>query len=288
MASSATRRVLTARRLAWRNRIWGVGSRRMGLTAFAVLASALALLGLGHLAAPSLLVPPIATATPTGLEPKSAMVAGQSALESAFWLTLLVTAVSTFRVMELLFRREDIRALGVLPVPAAAMFADRVVAALLEVCILSLPIGLFFVPLTWHGHSRTALVCALMPTLGVLIAQGIGFGVQLFFGHGAFSSSSDAAADPSQAFLYAPGASLGIAAVATLLLKLGLGEVLRTGALTRAAQIGVGGALGIGALGFAVGWRYFTATGPGYIRMLAGFREADFMGFTVIIDQQTS
>lgn len=250
------------------------------------LALIVGLLVLGHLKAPALLEPLQDSATPQGLAPKSALVAGGAALEIAFWLTALMSAVSAFRVMELLFRRKDIRAIQSLPLPMSAYFIDRLVVGLFEAIGLSLLCALPFAPLLWRGAPLVSVVCALMPLLGLIATLCIGFGVQLWAGASEYDEREGGTSQTGgQLFLYAPGAALAGAVVVDLIIKLGLGEWLRTGSFARPTQLTLGVASAVGAVCVVMGYRYAQRS---YLRMLAGFREADFMSVNVELHYQDS
>ena len=281
---SSTRILLTARRRAWRNR-WRAQSpaRRRGalLGAVGVIA---AVLTLGHFAAPSLMVPPIETTTPGGFEPRSSHVAGASALESCFWLVGLIAAIFSFRVMELLFRRRDIRSVDQIPLTMRAYFVDRLVYGIGESLAWGGGVALFFAPLAWHGGALAALACALMALLGPLVVLLTGMGVQLFFGASEFGrprgdngerAAVDSYGGAGQSFIFAPGAALGIAAVLLLLLKLALGELVRLEGFNRATMLGVGIGAGAARPAGAVARLRLGRVLPfrTYPRMHAGFRD---------------
>lgn len=279
-----------ARRKAWRHRVQALTPVRITLATLTALA---ALAALGHLAAPSLLIAPIETATPTGFEPRSAHVSGASALEASFWLTALAASVVGFRVMELLFRRGDIRVISNLPFPATTFFLDRLAIAGIEVAGWSLALGAFFLPLAWHGAPWAALTCALLPLLGLVATVCIGFGVQFYAGDADFAapqgkegrSRDGGYGGAGQVFLLSPGIALALVMATVLLTKLGLGEVLRLEKLSRPALLGLGAPLGASAVALFLGWRYARAS---YHRMLAGFREVDATSFNVELDYQQS
>lgn len=290
--ANPTRLLLRARTRAWRNRLAHLSPSSKQATFLGIILGACALLIGGHLSADALLVPPIETATPTGLEPRSSQVAGAAALELAFWLTAFTSAVLSFRTMELLFRRDDIRSVDKLPLTMRAYFTDRVVYGLLEVAVVGITAALFFLPMTWHGKPWVALACALLSVGGPLVTLGAGLGVQLFFGGAEFGRPAntdrtvvDGYGGAGQFFIFSPGIALAISIVAVLLLKLGLGEMIRLESFNRATAVGLGLTSALGVVGAVVGWSYFSKS---YLRMLAGFREADFVGFEPPMDYQTS
>ncbi len=293
LPSSDTNVLLRARMRALTNR-WRTadpGLRRLiGGGALATLAI---LLVLGHLSAPALMLPPLQTATPTGLEPRASTVAGQAAMEAAFWLACFISAVFSFRVMELLFRRDDIRIVSSLPLSPRALYLDRLMYGTGEALIWGAVPAVFFVPLCWHDGAWACVSAAALCVVTPLVTLGAGVGAQLFAGATEFGVTRDAAGRPvvdgyggaGQLFIFAPGAALAISIVLVLLSKLGLQEMLRLQAPNRATSLGVGLAIGVAAVGVILGWRYFKKH---YYRMLAGFREADFVGFEAPLDYQTS
>lgn len=288
--SSQIATLLGVRYTALRHRL-GEGALRLSA---GVLTGALAIILCGHFAAPGMLIPPMEIATPTGTEPRSALIAGASALETAFWLTALISSVTSFRIMELLFRRDDIRIISALPLNMKTLFIDRVLAGLLEVACASLACALFFIPLLWHDAPWAALVSCLLPFIGLTASLFMGLGIQLYFGEIAFGAppeqkkstrGKDVYGGAGQAFLYAPGAALALSAGVALLSKLALGEVLRLERCSKPAQIGLILVGILTTLGLLVAYSRFKRA---YIRMLAGFREVDFIGFNVEILYQTS
>jgi hypothetical protein len=272
-----------ARRQELGNLAREVGAAR--LVALLALAAGGAL-ALGHLAAPSLMAPATATATPTGLEPRASLSPGASALELAFWATAAAASVSNFRIMELLLRRGDARALSGLPLPAGVILADRFAAASLEALAFSLLSALFFLPLAWHGGPWAAAACATLPAVGLLGATCVGFAIQGYSGDAEFARGQGAAyAGSGSLFLYGPGIALAFTMGITLLAKLGLGEALRVERFGRPTQLALGLALAASAASLAVGWRYLARS---WRATVAGFREADFVGFNVEITYQES
>lgn len=293
MPQSPTSLLLGARKRAALNR-WSMASGTTRASATVILIAVVAALLLaGHFAAERLLIPPIETMTPTGFEARSKQVAGQTAVELAFWISTFIGAVFSFRVMEMLFRRPDIRTVDKLPFPMVALFADRLVVAFLEALVWGLSTSLFFVPLAWNGSPWGAIVCVLLLILSPIVTLGIGMGVQLFAGAGEFGGSTspdgqrsvDGYGGAGQLFLFAPGIALAGAAIAVMLLKLGLQEALRLEAFNRATATGVLIALGLSVVCTFLGWRAFSQH---YFKMLAGFREADFVGFAATMDYQQS
>lgn len=251
------------------------------------------LLALGHAAAPGLLEPPADVVTAMGLDESGELPAGFGALEVAFWLAALASSVLNFRVMELLFRRKDIRSVEQYPVRLYALFVDRLLAALGEAVAATLVIAPFFVPLWWHGGAEAAGTSIALLALGLLTSSAIGFAVQL-------GAGSTMAGDPpksgkgetrdiyggsGQIFLYSPGVALAVSVIIILLAKLALGEVLKAGEFTRAFGVGVGILLVGFVVAVGVSYRYCVASFP---RMAARFREADFVGYEISAKHQES
>jgi|GEM_PF-2683051 len=255
------------------------------------------LLLLGHAAAPGLLRPPMDLVTAIGMNtPGGKLPAGAAALEAAFWLAALASSVLNFRVMELLFRRKDVRALEHFPLQLSALYVDRLLAALGEALAAALLLTPFFIPLIWHGGGLAAGASIALIAVGLLTSSAIGFAMQL----GAGSSLAETEAlDPSiaradrpntasgsaQVFLYAPGIALAVSVIIILMAKLALGEVIKAGEPTRALGVGLG-ILGIGFLvALAMSYKYFVRAFP---RMSARFHEVDFIGHSVSASHQTS
>src|SRR5690554_341556 len=125
--------LMRARRRGIRNRVGAQSSLNWTVLAgfLAVLVGGLLLLG--HAAAPGLLRPPMDLVTAIGMTTTDGKLpAGAAALEAAFWLAALASSVLNFRVMELLFRRKDVRALEHFPLQLSALYVDRLLAALGE------------------------------------------------------------------------------------------------------------------------------------------------------------
>ncbi len=288
---SPTKLLLGARRQALRNRFANLPSTRRALLIGALIVTPLVLMGAGLMQTDSLLATPDATTLPAGFGSRTSLMPGAAALDMAFWTTAFCSAVFSFRIMELLFRDNAIRSVDDLPLPMRAYFIDRLVRGLIEALAWGVPPALFFAPLAIEA-PWVALATVLMCLCGPLLTLGSGVGIQLFFGGSEFGKTQDAerkAVDgyggTGQLFLFAPGAALAAAVVLVMLLKLSLGELIRLEGFNRATGLGVGiGAVSV-VVCLGVGWQHFSRA---YFRMLAGFREADFVGFDLPIDYQTS
>ncbi|MBA2661121.1 MAG: hypothetical protein H0U74_02405 [Bradymonadaceae bacterium] len=287
--------LLGTRLRATRNRFRDRGPTWWLAITTTLLTTAAALLGLGHLAAPALMAPPTQLATPVGLDP-NALVAGASAMEATFWLSALVASVLVFRVMELLFRRADVRAVENYPIALSALFVDRALAATLEAIAAGALVATFFVPLVWHGGSRAFALCAALAVGGLLAGSLLAMAVQLFAGASQVPEpdaapkagqrrSGDIYGGSGQVFLYAPGLALAIAVVTLLFLKLVLGEFLRVGEPTRAFSYGLVLLAVLVAISLVMSYRYFT---HGFPAMAARFRESDFVTYDINTQYQKS
>jgi hypothetical protein len=277
---------------AAKNRIASLGASSWRLLAgLSVWVCGLTLLG--HFSAPDLLSPPEDLVAVIAANPETGFPAGAAALEACFWLTATASSITGFRVMELLFRRDDIRAVEFYPFSLRSLYLDRLLATSVEAIAAALLVVPFFVPLVWHGGAVPALVCTALLILGLLSSNVVGLSVQLWAGSTLIEEQKDTKdrsnksiyGGPGQVFMYSPGLSLAISVVLILLAKLALGEVLDDGLQSRALWLGIGilgAATGFAALG---GWRYFT---KGFHRMAARFREADFVGYEVSADYQRS
>ncbi|MGM0556062.1 MAG: hypothetical protein ACQEVA_06770 [Myxococcota bacterium] len=248
---------------------------------------------LGHVSAPDLLSPPQDLVAVIAANPEAGFPAGAAALEACFWLTATASSITGFRVMELLFRRDDIRAVEFYPFSLRSLYVDRLLAASVEAVAAALLVIPFFLPLVWHGGAIPAVVCASLLVLGLLSSNVVGLSVQLWAGSTLVDepeekeerSSKSIYGGPGQVFMYSPGLSLAISVVLILLAKLALGEVLDDGLQSRALWLGIGILGAATALAALAGWRYFTR---GFHRMAARFREADFVGYEVSADYQRS
>lgn len=289
--------LMRARRRGFLNRLRGQGRpARFAVFGLIMLLGA-GLLALGYFAAPGLLKPPEDLVTAVGMKTsEDPLPAGAAALEAAFWLAALCSSVLNFRVMELLFRRKDVRALEHFPLGLSALYIDRLLATLFEALGAAFCVALFFLPLIWRGGALAALVSTSLVTVGLLTSAALGFALQL--GAGA-SVGETAEAEPStpratrsntssgasQVFLYAPGIALAVSVIVILMAKLAFGEVLKAGAPTRAFGVGLG-ILGL-VFGGAIisSFRSFLRAFP---QMSARFHEVDFVGYTVSASHQVS
>lgn len=273
-----------------------------GLVAlFAVLIGSL--LALGNAAAPGLLKPPADVVTAVGMaDGKRTLPAGSAALEAAFWLAALASSVLNFRVMELLFRRKDIRAVEHLPIRLYALYVDRLLAALGEALAAALVLAPFFLPLVWHGGGLAAATSIALIGLGLVTSSAIGFAVQLSAGasmagdvtrakkdaakkSGKPSRSRDIYGGSGQIFVYSPGVALAVSVIIILFAKLAMGEVLKAGEATRAFGVGLGILAVAFGVALVVSLRHFVRAFP---RMTARFHEVDFVGYDISAQHQKS
>lgn len=290
-----TKALLAIRHRALRNRFGALQApQKLAVLLGTWLVIALLLVA-GFFQKSSLLAIPDATTLPAGFASRTSLVAGAAALDLAFWISAFCSAVFSFRIMEFLFRDNAIRSVDDLPLPPLAMFVDRAARGLFEAFAMGLAPALFFAPLLlenlWVGLA-TLLLCFGGP----LLTLGSGLGIQLFFGGTEFGKRSavtpqsdrravDGYGGAGQLFLFAPAAALAASVILVMLLKLSLGELVRMESWNRATSLGVGISLVSVAISQMIGWSHFRRT---YHRMLAGFREADFVGFDLPIDYQTS
>ena len=244
-----------------------------------------AIAGIGELAVSTMLTVPTDMATPTF--GSRSPVAGDAALEAAFWLSTLLSSFFVFRVMESLFRSPKVRALELLPVMPAPIFIERSVNALAEAVAFSAVLTVFFVPLVWHGYGHVTALCALICLGSTSCAAAVTIGTNAWFGaqYGGASGLGDSYGGQGGAFLYAPMVSFAVAVVCVLMLQLGAREVLHRGAASNAFWLATGIAFSIAAVTLVVGGRHFVRS---YHRVTAFFREADEVGFRAVMDYQTS
>jgi hypothetical protein len=218
---------------------------------------------------------------------RAVMLPGLRALEVAFWAAAFLASIQCFRVMELLFRREDILALSLLPVPTSGLLAERTATAVVEAIIFGL-VGSSFFAVLLLSHPLVFLLCATLLIGGLVASSCITLGVVMWFGgqygHPDAKVGGDAYGGTGAAFIYAPGAALAGSLVVLVLLQLALGEVLKAGSVTRAFWMGIG-LVGVASLvGIATARREF----PQFHLIAAWFREADTVGFTTDVEYQTT
>ncbi len=247
----------------------------------------------GHLAAPALLVAPDEIAAGGALGSPEELPRGTAALEAAFWLTALASAVTSFRVMEILYRRADLRAVDPYPLELAALYVDRLLAALLEAAVTIIGVSAFFIPLVWHGAPRVAAICMLVVATGLTASSIVSVAVQVAAGQMNARAArgeggrnfGDAYGGPGQIFMFSPGIALAVCALLVLLARLAAGDLLEGSQTLR------GFAFGYGLIGLVVvaslvdSFRRFVA---GFPDMAARFREADAIQYEAHLDYQTS
>jgi len=236
--------------------------------------------------APALMAAPDSTFAPSM---RSSQVEGRYALELAFWLAALLSSVVSFRVMESLFRRSDVRALRALPIDSTSIFFERLMVVTLESLGLGFLVAVFFGPIALQNPMIGGL-SMLLVTAGALSSGLLTMGAVMWVGSQFGSPDGvrvpgDAYGSTGGAFIYAPGAALMCSLVALLFLQLALGEVLLAGHLTRAFGLGLGivGALNLFAVFVAL--KEFRSS---YFRVAAWFHEADSTGFNVVAQHQVS
>ena len=276
---------------ALRNRLSASGhGARLVLFGIAILGGAIAL---GHLAAPALMTPPEEIAAGGALGKPETLPAGTSALEAAFWLTALAAAVANFRVMEILFRRADLRALDPYPITLSALFVDRLTAALVETGLATVALSAFFAPLVWHGGADVAGICVLIIAAGLTASTAASFAIQIYAGDlnaqsaasGRTRESGGAYGGPGQIFLFSPGIALAVCAILVLLARLASGELLTADGSMRGFWFGYGILAAGSTVGLLDAFRRFVGNFP---TMAARFREADVVEYEAHVDYQTS
>lgn len=287
--------LLTTRFRALKNRFRDHGPGWWFATSLGILLIAAAIIGLGQLAAPFLVSLPADTLPGTDLalqQPpfkRGEPIPGARALDAAFWMTSLVASVLIFRVMELLFRRADIRAVENYPIQLRALFVDRAIATFAEAILAGLALSLFFLPLAWHLNASLFGLCAILCVAGLIAGSALTLVIQLFAGDSqvpdtnnapqkdaAIRSTGDAYGGGGQIFLFAPALALAFVVVLLLFIKLFVGEHLITGHITRPFEIGMTSVFILTAVSLFTAYRYFTRAFPA---MAARFREADFVVF---------
>ncbi len=285
--------ILRLRRNLAKNRLIRFSSKKRTAAMLLTLSAAAGLLLAGHLAAPTLMEPPLDLATPRGLAPVD-LPPGAAALEAAFWLTALLASVLNFRVLELLFRRRDVVALQTLPIEPSALFMDRFIATIIEALVTSAAAAIFFLPLLWHDGMAAAAASIAMLFGGLLLGAVISLMVMILSTRTLVpddqegpkrSSMGDAYGGAGQILLYAPALALGAIVVSALFWKLLVGEPMRLGYFNEPFWIGTT-ILAVGALvSLIMAYRAFVAH---YYAMAPRFHEADAAEFSAVIDYQES
>lgn len=243
---------------------WREGTRRLGWRGDwrGALKAAALLLGLVLVGAALL---PAQAQVVAGDDP------GGDALEVAFWLACVASAVSSFRVMEALFRTGDARTLAPLPLPLDALFAYRLLRGLAEAALWLFGGAALMTPLLWRGDWRIYAACVGVWGGGALTTLAVGFGVQLYAGKARLDGDSGFNAHGPTAGMMAPGLALAASVFVILLQKLVAEEFLKAG-LNGGARFGllVSAAVVVGSL--VAAWRWFRAS---FYQMYGRFYEAD-------------
>lgn len=236
--------------------------------------------------APGLMASPDTTFAPSM---RSSQVEGRYALELAFWLAALLSSVVSFRVMEAMFRRSDVRALRALPIDSTSIFFERLAVVIFESLGLGILVSVFFAPIALLnpliGGLSMLLVVAGALSSGLLTMGAVMWVGSQFGSPDGVRIPGDAYGSSGGAFIYAPGAALMCSLVALLFLQLALGEVLLAGHLTRAFGLGLGI---VGALNFFAILLAFKEFRTSYFRVAAWFHEADSTGFSAVAEHQVS
>lgn len=195
---------------------------------------------------------------------------GGTVLELTFWLTCLLSAVQSFRVMESLFRTGDARIVAPLPLDTTSLFFYRLLRGLFEVALFSVLGAALLLPIVWRGDVGLYGVCVGLWAGGLLITLCVGFGVQLYAGVASLQGEAQFDMHGPSGFILAPGIALAISVLLILFAKLTAEEFLK-GAYGPARS----GLLIVGVpsvICLTVGWRYFTRH---FYAIFASFLEAD-------------
>lgn len=196
---------------------------------------------------------------------------GGTALEVAFWLTCLMSAVLSFRVMESFFRTGDARILAPLPLGLDALFAYRLLRGLAAVGLLVLVGVLLMSSILWRGDWQVYLACVGVWSGGALTTLGVGFGVQMYAGQARITGESGFDAHGPTAGMMAPGMALAVSVFVILLEKLVAEEFLKSG-FNGGARFGLLVSSGITVLSLVAAWRWFRSS---FYQMYGRFFEAD-------------
>ncbi len=280
--------LLRARRRAAQNAFTRGGAR----TTLLLGGLALTVLGLaggaGALAAPALARAAAAPPTP-GFEPPSP---GGPYTELGFWLGALAIFAFSFRIMEALYRKQDVRLLAMWPVQLGALFAYRLLAAAGEVAAGALAIFAFMGAVFARTGDSRALLGAGIAAGGLLACLTLGFAVQLGAGRYALGGRG-AAAQVGQidvggfaaAFYYAPAVALVASLSALLLLDLAVANELLQRGPTRLFWTAVGLVVAACVVAVGVARQMFLRHYPW---LLARFYESDLIQITSGYDFQRS
>lgn len=214
---------------------------------------------------------------------------GRVALEVAFWIAALLSSAISFRVMEALFRRDDIRALRALPFSGSEIFFERLITISMESLVLGLCASALFWPIFGVNVLLGGLTFILV-VLGALFSSWLTFGTLMWLGSQFGSPDGmrlpgDAYGSSGAGFIYAPGAALTVSLVALLLLQLALGDVLVAQKLTRAFQLGISVVGTLSVLGLLLAWKECHRR---YYLVSAWFNEADSSAVSLHAEHQKS
>ena len=197
---------------------------------------------------------------------------GGVALEMAFWLASLASAVTSFRVMEAFFRTGDARILAPLPIPTQTLFVYRLLGAAREAMAITAGAAALFMPVLWRGDLGLYSACMLVWGLGMLTTLSVGFGVQMYAGASNVKGEAAFDAHGPTGFVMAPGIALAASVVLILVEKLVAEELLKASGVNKAARFGLGLCIGSSVVGLGLAYRWFTQH---FHAMYADFLQAD-------------
>lgn len=157
-------------------------------------------------------------------------------LETTFVGVVLVAALATFRVVEVLYRAKDAPALRALPLSGVAVGLDRLRTCVAETLLGNLLVGVFvavpaLVAEAWPALAASLVLLAAATVVtpliafGVVVSAGVASAVPRSAAGRAVASGGPASADAAHHF--APGAAFGAVAALLLLAKLGAEDPLR-------------------------------------------------------------
>jgi len=285
---SAARQLGLLLRVRWRILVNATSGWRLAAWSLGLLGIVGVTVGAGVLTADAL-----ATASVAPLDPGETVAAGGAYAETAFWLTALAIFGFSFRIMEAIYRRQDVRLLATYPIALEAQFWYRFVSAGGEVLAAFGLLGLYLATVWWTGGDVRALYGIGEVGAGLLTCLTLGFAVQLGAGRAVLRGGNETidrlgqvdAGGFAAAFYYAPAVAMISSLVLLLVVDLGVvGEHLTRGG-SRLFQVSAGlvAAACVGSV--FVARRMFVRHYP---HLLARFYESDLVQLSSGYDYQKS
>lgn len=212
---------------------------------------------------------------------------GQTALEAAFWIAVVLSNVLAFRSLEIFLRDRAARMFRDLPIEPSTVFLARLVVLGRETALLALVSCSFFAPLLLVD-PKIAVNAMGVVAFGLLVSSFTAIGCILYVGielGGGKAMAGDAYGGVGAAFVYGPVLGFAASALLCLLVKLGFGEWLRSETVTNAFIVAVSAAVGVALFAVLSALRTFRSA---YHALAASFEEADNTTFDLGQMYQTS